>query len=837
MGILKKSKKEKSAATRRKRKNGQETIARQLLNPGRMLFVFSFLGLTALVLTISFFGLSPAGPNIPPNQVTKIRVVAEIPFSYESIILTNQLIEERRKRLPPVYRLSLNSYRRFEDYAGKLQKAFIDLEKEIKAVDAAERVSLLRRFANEFELGSGYNLNSENVAIILNEIDPQLRPRVIEEGLMILHQIYREGVYDSSNEDIPIGSDSLIRLNIFTEAGELTPVKVQSEEDALRFLRINMSALDIPREASSALFHIMRNGLAPNLEFDPVKTEDKRRQVENEIAPVVVQVTEGQTIIEPGTKVRPLDLEQLNAYRQNLKNNEDRALGINPLLWERLLMTIGILVSASIYIKIGSRQLRRHRQRVLLSVTVLLLNLLFLRLVIELDFLAATKPSLTALLPFLAPVALGPILTAVLIGTGPGIFLAVLISLFYAIMQGNSMALLLVSFLSSLLGIYYCHNVTVRSRVVQAGAISGLCMAVCGFFIGLHAAFDVGVILQQMATALLVGVVTGVTVLGLLPLFESLFKFTTNISLLELTDFNHPLLRRMQVSAPGSYHHSLMVANLSENAAAEIEANPLMCRVASLFHDIGKIQKPEYFTENQREGHNPHHQRNPSMSALVIKSHVKEGVRLAREYKLPEMVIDVIKEHHGTTLIQYFYYKALKQKQAGYTHSIFPDAPRMEIDTVNESTYRYDGPKPQFKESAVIFFADSIEAASRCLPKVTPLAIEELLDGIFQSRLDDGQLSECALTFEEVGKIKKSFCFTLLNMLHSRVEYPTREEQQKAVDRAEVKPAKAGRKASQQRKNGKGKSPAIEPTPGTSETAATHAAQEKAAPHTGSQPV
>ena len=837
MGILKKSKKEKSSATRRKRKNGQETIVRQLLNPGRMLFVFSFLGLTALVASIGFVGLSPAGPNILPNQVTKIRVVAEVPFSYQSKILTDQLIEERRRRLPPVYRLSLVSYQRFENYVSKLQEAFVDLEKKIKAVDTAERVGLIRSFANEFELGSGYNLNSENVALILNEIDTRLRPRMIDEGLMILHQIYREGVYDSNNEDIPIGSDSLIRLNIFNETGELTPVNVQSEEDALRFLRINMSALEIPREASAALFHIMRNGLAPNLEFDPVKTEDKRRQVENEIAPVVVKVAEGHTIIEPNTKVRALELEQLNAYRESLKNNEDRALGVDPLFWERVLMTIVILVSAAIYIKIGSRQLRRHKQRVLLSVTVLLLNLLFLRLVIELDFLSATKPSLTALLPFIAPTALGPILTAVLIGTGPGIFLAVLISLFYAIMQGNSMSLLLVSFLSSLLGIYYCHNVTVRSRVVQAGALSGLCMAVCGIFIGLHAALDLGVILQQMAAALVVGAVTGVAVLGLLPFFENLFKFTTNISLLELTDFNHPLLRRMQVSAPGSYHHSLMVANLSENAAAEIGANPLICRVSALFHDIGKIQKPEYFTENQREGHNPHHQRNPSMSALVIKSHVKEGVQLARQYKLPETIIDVIKEHHGTTLIQYFYYKALKQRKAGNTLSIFPDAPRVEIDKVNESTYRYDGPKPQFKESAVIFFADSIEAASRCLPKVTPQSIDELLDRIFQSRLDDGQLSECALTFEEVGKIKRSFCFTLLNMLHSRVEYPSREEQQKAVGMAEAKSAKAGRKTSPQRKNGKGKSPALEPAPDTSETAATHAAQEKTAPHTGSQSV
>ncbi len=846
MGILRKSKKERVVESRRKRKTGKEPLARQLLNPGRMLFVLSFLGLTALVTLICFFGLSPAGPRNLPNQVARIRVVAEIPFSYESEILTNQLIEERRRRLPPVYKLTLSSYRRFETYIDKLQEGLDGLEVNTNETGAAERMSEIRAFARNFEPDSGYNLNSENIAIILNEIESEKRPEVIREGILILREIYREGVYDSNNQDINVGSGSLLRLNIITEAGELAQVEVQSEEDALRFLRINMSALDIPREASSALFHLLRNGLAPNLEFDPAKTEELRLKVESEINPVVVKVIEGQTIIEPDTKVRPLELEQLAAYRQSLKADKERSLGFDPLLWERLLMTIGILISAAIYINVGSRQLRRHRQRILLSVTVMLVNLTLLRLTTELDFLADTKPSLTALLPFMAPTALGPILAAVLIGTGPGIFLAVLVSLFHALMQGNSMTLLMVSFLSTLLGIYYCHNVQVRARVVQAGALTGLSMAVCIFFMGLHAAFDVSVILEQMGVAIVIGVVTGIVVVGILPFFENLFKFTTDISLLELTDFNHPLLRRMQVTAPGTYHHSLMVANLSENAAAEIGANPLVCRVCSLFHDIGKMQKPDYFTENQREGFNPHILHNPSMSALVIKSHVKEGVQLARQYKLPQIIIDAIKEHHGTTLIQYFYYKALKQKESSNTPSIFPGAPRVEIDKVNESTYRYEGPKPQFKESAVIFFADSIEAASRCLPKVTPQAIDELLDRIFRSRLDDHQLSECALTFEEVENIKKSFSFTLLNMLHSRVEYPSPEEQQKAVGRAGSKSGNGGRKSAAKKKKDAPKESSTAPaqaqaqaqtvTPPT--TPPTHAAaKEKATPHSGSQPV
>ena len=299
-------------------------------------------------------------------------------------------------------------------------------------------------------------------------------------------------------------------------------------------------------------------------------------------------------------------------------------------------------------------------------------------------------------------------------------------------------------------------------------------MALAAFLIGVRDSVDSVLVIYQMLTAIIIGGVTGIALIGFLPIWESLFKTTTDITLLELTDFNHPLLRRLQMEAPGSYHHSLMVANLSENAAAAVGANPLVCRVCALFHDIGKLVKPEYFTENQRDGYNPHIERNPSMSALVIKSHVKEGAILAREYKLPKVIVEVIRQHHGTSLIQYFYYKALERKREVDQEFEIPglEAPRIELDKVNEDTYRYEGPRPQFRESAIIMLADSVEAAGRSLRKVTPQAIDDLIAGIFRSRVEDGQLDNCPLTFQELSRIRESFSFTLLNMLHARIEYP-----------------------------------------------------------------
>jgi putative nucleotidyltransferase with HDIG domain len=401
-----------------------------------------------------------------------------------------------------------------------------------------------------------------------------------------------------------------------------------------------------------------------------------------------------------------------------------------------------------------------------------------------------SRPSLS-MLPYVAPYALAPILVAVLVGGAPAVLSALIIAVVFGIIQNNSVEFILIAFLSGVVGAYVSTNIRKRAKLVRSGLLAGVTAAIAAAAIGFLNGYSFGIVGQQTLVALVVGLLTGILAVGLLPVFEQLFKITTEITLLELTDFNHPLLRRMQMEAPGTYHHSLMVANLSENAAAAIGASPLLCRVCCLFHDIGKLVKPEYFTENQRDGVNPHDAKNPSMSALVIKAHVKEGVEMARKEKLPRVIIDVIRQHHGTTLIKYFYYQAseyAKEKQEEDSRPPFPEKPQLkgkkkvkEVLKVDESTYRYDGPKPAFKESAIIFFADSVEAASRTLQKVTQPKVEDLIDRIFKDRIEDGQLDNCPLTFQELDQIRKSFIYTVLNMLHARVEYP-KSDAEKARD-------------------------------------------------------
>ena len=485
-----------------------------------------------------------------------------------------------------------------------------------------------------------------------------------------------------------------------------------------------------------------------------------------QMEPSLVSVEEGDIILKMGSKVTEADLEKYSKYL-NL-TLEDR-----NLLPKRIFITIGTFLFSIIYITLIMPDFWKDTARSGIVSVSILANLGLSRFILELGGteLFGENAFLVGLLPSLLPLAFASMIVMTTVGPRMATLTALMTSIFHATMQNAGIDTFAIGFSSALMGAFFCREVRLRGSALKAGALAGLTAAVMSIGIGLASGSGAFTSINQAGVSLFVGVFTGALVLGAMPLIENVFKVATDATLFELTDFNHPLLRKMQVETPGTYHHSLMVANLSENAAIAVGANPILCRAASLFHDIGKMTQPNYFTENQGDFDNPHDQKNPSMSALIIKSHVKEGIDMAREHKLPKILRDVIRQHHGTTLVKYFYYQAqekMKQETLGLGD--------MESDKPDESTYRYDGPRPRFKESAIIFFADSVEAAARSLPKVTQHSVEELLENIFSDRLEDGQLDECPLTLEEVSKIKRSFVKTTLNMLHTRVEYPTEEK-------------------------------------------------------------
>jgi cyclic-di-AMP phosphodiesterase PgpH len=311
--------------------------------------------------------------------------------------------------------------------------------------------------------------------------------------------------------------------------------------------------------------------------------------------------------------------------------------------------------------------------------------------------------------------------------------------------------------ISSILSAILVKGARKRNTVISAGTISGLIYSLVLLLIGNK---SIGVSYKYLYF-LANGLLTSIVVLGTLPIFEFLFKAITNISLLELADFHQPLLSLLIQRAPGTYHHSLIVGNLSEAAANAIGANGLLSRVGSYYHDIGKLEKPEYFSENQSRAFNRHDTLSPEMSKLVIMKHVKVGVELAKKYKLNPALIDFIEQHHGKGLVYYFYLKALENPKEG--------------QEVEEEGYRYPGPKPNSKETAIVLLADSVEAAVRALKEFTPASIEDLVHKVINNKFIDGQLDECDLTLKDLEKISAVFVKLLCGIYHSRESYPDKK--------------------------------------------------------------
>jgi putative nucleotidyltransferase with HDIG domain len=380
----------------------------------------------------------------------------------------------------------------------------------------------------------------------------------------------------------------------------------------------------------------------------------------------------------------------------------------------------------------------------------------------------------------LAPYAFAPLVLSVLLGRNHGLYAAFFVSFWSSVLFVKIDApLLVISLISGFTAVYLTLQVRNRGKLIRAGLGVGVAIWLSSLSFGLITINlypptdnDWGMIGLQSALALGNGIVTAMLVGGALPLLEHLFRITTDVSWLELSDLNHPLLRRMTIEAPGTYHHSLVVANLAEAAGEKIGANATMCRVCAYFHDVGKLVKPEYFTENMSFERNPHDDLAPTMSALIIIAHVKEGVDLALKNKLNQRIIDIIQEHHGTSLVYYFYQRALQQQGDARAGGKIMNIREEDIPEVQEESFRYPGPKPQTKESAIVSLADIVESASRSLEKPTPQKIEQLVNELIEERIADGQLDECDLTLGELRKIAERFRFTLMTMLHTRIAYP-----------------------------------------------------------------
>jgi len=321
---------------------------------------------------------------------------------------------------------------------------------------------------------------------------------------------------------------------------------------------------------------------------------------------------------------------------------------------------------------------------------------------------------------------------------------------------------MVVALAGGLISIFSIRKATQRSSLTRAGLLIALINVVSIIALGLIHRNPADYILQNSMWGLLNGFASAILTIGILPFLETFFDISSSFRLMELTNPNQPLLKQLLVDAPGTYHHSVVVGNLAEAATEEIGGNALLARVGAYYHDIGKLKRPYFFAENQEAYKNIHDDLEPSLSALVIASHVKEGVDMARKFKLPRSIIDIINQHHGTGIISYFYHRALQTNTD-------------KSSEVDEESYRYSGPKPQSKEAGVILLADMLEAEARTLNNPTASRIKNLTQNVINRNLVNGQLDDCNLTLRELNKIKDVFSRVLTGMFHNRVEYPDEE--------------------------------------------------------------
>ena len=443
----------------------------------------------------------------------------------------------------------------------------------------------------------------------------------------------------------------------------------------------------------------------------------------------------------------------------------------------RSLFAIFLALSAVTVVELNHRRVIERNGRVILLLGGILVQLALIR---AFDWIEQANRLPVEIGFLLTPFVLAPMIHAVLLGGPVGVFSAVYVSLLGTLLvpdEGKTL-FLSVSLLSGLVTALTLRKTRRRVQLLRAGVYAGISVLALALVFGVvtlgpAALDDWRMVGLAAASAFGMGIGTALLVSGFLPVLEGMFHLTTDISWLELSDLNHRLLRRMQLEAPGTFHHSLVVASLSESAAEAVGANASLCRVCSYFHDVGKLNKPEYFIENQQEGaENPHDTLTPTMSALIIVAHVKDGVDLALKHRLNPRVIDVIREHHGDSLVGYFYRRAQEQKLAEMEKVEKKLENPEDLPKIDQKNFRYPGPRPRTRESGIISLADAIESASRTLKKPTPAKIRSLVEDLVEARICDGQLDDCELTMRDLAKVKDVFSKTLRSMMHSRIDYP-----------------------------------------------------------------
>lgn len=595
---------------------------------------------------------------------------------------------------------------------------------------------------------SGFSERIEQVIILC--ISEVLKPGVVGNRPMLKDHIEKGGII---LHDIDSKAEVIVtNLNRFYD---LEGAKRFIEKKGRTF--VNDLGGDEPVEVSVTIAKAL---VKPNLTFNQRETEARKDLARQTVKPTYYKIKKGEMLVREGELIEADHLLKLS--EQMRIQSRMSALARVPAMTILIALLLSVMYLVGFH---GTKAIKGDGKDLLFSSMMLFGIFIFIWIH---SFLAEEVArgfeffTVRSLL-FAVPVACGAMLISIFQGIGVALTFSLSISVLGALLTGGQVEFFIYFFISNIVAAYGARSCTERGVLIKTGLMVGvvniiLTLAIVLVYGPLHTLEPI----FAAASGFLGGTLAGVIATGILPLIEMAFGFTTDIKLLELANLDQPLFRDFMVRSPGSYHHSVIIGNMVEATAKAVNANPLLARVSAYYHDIGKLKKPLYFIENQRGSENRHEKLAPSMSSLVLISHVKDGVELARKHKLGREIIDIIQQHHGTSLISFFYHKAKER-------ALLKGDKSSEID---EEDFRYPGPKPQTKEAGLVMLADMVEAASRSLKDPTPARIQGMVQTIINKAFSDGQLDECELTLKNLHEIAKSFNTTLSGIFHHRVQYP-----------------------------------------------------------------
>jgi cyclic-di-AMP phosphodiesterase PgpH len=696
-----------------------------------------------IVVAVVFSSRLPVGYLINEGDIASEDIYAPFDFSYRAGVdekKTGLMQDSVEAAVYEVYSVNDNVLKN----ALISSDSFFDIVSKWISVDAedeASKAALLEKI-NEV---SGINLRESDIGFFTN---PEDVTRVKSYSADAIKSAYARPII-SQDEKARLSLPGKGMITIYDISGkkkqDINIDDINTKEAALREAEKTLSGYDIiDKKEKSLLLRVLPSWIFANLLLNKEETDIARRYARAAVEPLYIteERLKGEIIIRKGQKITKAHVVQLDAISSNTAPGDT----FSQLLGIALIVCL-LLFVMFVFIKIFEYKIYSQEKLFALISIFVILTALSARAIA-----ASPLPSL-----FL-PLAAAPMLLTLLIGGHVAAISLVVISVIAALVAGIQFNVFLVALIGGITAICTVCNARSRANIIRSGFYVGIMNFIVISTIGVMSNFEISIFLKQASWGLASGIVSAAITMIFLPFFESAFKITTDIKLLELADLNHPLLKDMVTKATGTYHHSIIVANLAESAAEAIGANALLCRIGSYYHDIGKIEKSEYFAENEQVPSESHKGLSPTMSSLVITNHVKDGEELAEKYRLGTAIKNIIKQHHGTSIITYFYHQAIEKKGQ---HQV-----------VTDESFRYPGPKPQSRESAIVMLADSVEAASRLIQEPTPQKFKELVRKIINNKFLDRQLDECELTLKDINRISESFVKILTGTHHTRIEYP-----------------------------------------------------------------